>query len=135
AMPDANIYLDGQLVPTAARTAMQLTMSSGTATAVNNIAAPVPEPDRLKDYGETLQRAFDDLRKGYVQSLNDLQECAKRFSSMWIEREQQFADEAARQRGLTHQSLADADLLARSVKAVQLQDVLAMSGANTGMRP
>jgi hypothetical protein len=51
-----------------------------------------------------------------------------------IERERQFADEAVRQRKLTSQSLADIDLLGRSVKAVQLQDRFAMAPDRTSRR-
>lgn len=129
-LPDAGIYLDGQLVPEEARMAMRHAMSSGTASPLSR-PVPPPEPERLRDYAETLQRAFDDVRQGYVQSLRDFQDCARRFSEMWIERERQFADEAARQRELTHKSLADVDLLGRSVKAVQLDEVLAMSSVHT----
>ena len=46
----------------------------------------------------------------------------------------ELADEAARQRKLTSQSLADIDLLGRSVKTVQLQETFAMAGANTAAR-
>ena len=50
------------------------------------------------------------------------------------QRERELADEAARQRKLTSQSLADIDLLGRSVKTVQLQETFAMAGANTAAR-
>lgn len=133
-LPDAGIYLDGVLVPDEARVTMRLAMSAGTASPLTSPTSLPPEPEKLKDYAETLQRAFDDVRKGYVQSLRDFQDCAKRFSEMWIEREQQFANEAARQRELTHKSLADVDLLGRSVKAVQLEEVLAVSGVHTSAR-
>lgn len=131
--PDAGVYLDGHLVPEEARLAALIALSAGTAPAPGPVAAP-PEPERLKEYSETLQQAFEDLRKGYVQSLRDLQDCAKRYSDMWIEREKQFADEAARQRGLTHKSLADVDLLGRSVKAAQLKEVLAAGNVRTVAR-
>ena len=71
---------------------------------------------------------------GHVQSLRDLQDCARRYSEMWLERERQFADEAARQRGLTSRSLADVDLLDRSVKAAKLQEMFAVAGANSAAR-
>ncbi|WP_100793522.1 hypothetical protein [Nannocystis exedens] len=131
-LPNAGIYLDGELVSDEARMAIRLALSSETASPPVHPVAP--EPEKLRDYAETLQRAFDDVRKGYVQSLRDLQDCARRFSEMWIERERQFADEAARQRELTRKSLADVDLLGRSVKAVQLDDMIAMSTARSGAR-
>ena len=133
-MPDAGVYLDGHLVPEEARLAALIALSAGTAATPAPVAAPPPEPEKLREYSETLQHAFEDLRKGYVQSLRDLQDCAKRYSDMWIEREKQFADEAARQRGLTHKSLADVDLLGRSVKAAQLKEVLAAGNVRTVAR-
>ena len=133
-MPDAGVYLDGHLVPEEARLAALRALSVGTAQVPAQAVAPPPSPEKLKEYSETLQHAFEDLRKGYVQSLRDLQDCAKRYSDMWIEREKQFADEAARQRGLTHKSLADVDLLGRSVKAAQLKEVLAAGNVRTVAR-
>jgi hypothetical protein len=130
-LPDAGIYLDGQLLSDEARVAML------TALAASATPAPVealPEPTRIKEYSETLKQAFADLRMGHVQSLRDLQDCARRYSEMWLERERQFADEAARQRGLTSRSLADVDLLDRSVKAARLQEMLATAGSNSAAR-
>lgn len=130
-LPDAGIYLDGQLLSDEVRQAVQGALASA--------ATPAPaeqplEPATLNAYNETLKQAFADLRVGYVQSLRDLQDCARRYSDMWIERERQFADEAARQRGLTSRSLADVDLLDRSVKAAQLQELFASAGANSAAR-
>ena len=119
-LPDAGIYLDGELLPDEARAAMRLTMPREAAAP---LVHPPPEPEKLRDYAETLQRAFEDVRQGYVQSLRDFQDCARRFSEMWIERERQFADEAARQRELTHRSLADVDLLGRSVLQARTQQI------------
>lgn len=140
-LPTAGIYLDGQLVPEETRVALQLAMAQAAAmsapapttapasAAALATASPPIEVAKLKDYGETLQHAFDDLRKGYVQSLRDMQDCAQRFSQMWMERERQFADEAARQRALTHKSLADVDLLNRSIKATQAREQFAANSA------
>jgi len=140
-LPDAGIYLDGELVPDEVREAIRLVLASEAGPSPAVQVAPVqvapvppPEPEKLRDYAETLQRAFDDLRQGHVQTLRDMQDCARRFSEMWLERERQFADEAARQRELTGKSLADVDLLGRSVKAVQLEDVIAVSTARSGAR-
>ncbi|PCC68222.1 hypothetical protein SAMN02745121_08627 [Nannocystis exedens] len=135
-LPDAGIYIDGELVPDEVRVAIRFALASETAPspAVQVAPVPPPEPEKLRDYTETLQRAFDDLRQGHVQTLRDMQDCARRFSEMWLERERQFADEAARQRELTGKSLADVDLLGRSVKAVQLEDVIALSTARSGAR-
>jgi hypothetical protein len=135
AMPDAGLYLDGELVPNEARALMQLAAEAPppTPAAAPVLAAP-PEPEKLRSYAEVLQLGFEDLRKGYVEYLGNLHDCAKRYGEMWLEREKQFADEAARQRELTHKSLKDADLLGRSVAAAQLKDVLASAGAQNFSR-
>lgn len=132
AMPDAGLYLDGELVPNDARALMQLAAAAPSAAAP--VPATPPEPEKLRSYAEVLQLGFEDLRKGYVEYLGNLHDCAKRYGEMWLEREKQFADEAARQRELTHKSLKDADLLGRSVAAAQLKDVLASAGAQNFSR-
>jgi hypothetical protein len=128
-MPDAGIYLDGELVPPEARLAMQLAMSAPSASAASSAVA-LPEPERLRSYAEVMQLAFNDLRDGYVASLRHLHECATQYSAMWLEREKQLADEAARQRKLTHQSLKDLDLIERCVAGVKLKDGLATAGVH-----
>lgn len=85
---------------------------------------PVPDPEQVASYLDTLSRAFDDVRRAQLQNLRDLQDCARRYSEMWMERERQFADEAARQRELTSKSLADVDLLRRCAKTtVMIEDM------------
>lgn len=128
ALPDADIYLDGQRVPQEAR--LLMLAGASPAPAATQVVLP-PEPEKLRSYAEVLQHGFEDLRKGYVTSINDLHDCAKRFGEMWLERERQFADEAARQRELTHKSLKDADLLGRSVAAAQFKNVFAAAGSHT----
>ncbi len=135
-LPDAGIYFDGQLLSDEARLAM-LAALTAPATPAPSTPAPaeaLPDPAHIKEYSETLKQAFADLRASHVQSLRDLQDCARRYSEMWLERERQFADEAARQRGLTSKSLADVDLLDRSVKAAKLQEMFAVAGANSAVR-
>ncbi len=51
-----------------------------------------------------------------------------------IEREREFADEAARQRELTRKSLADIDLLGRSVKVTEFNNVLAVADGPVEVR-
>jgi hypothetical protein len=48
-------------------------------------------------------------------------ESTRMMGRVLIERERDFADEAARQRELTRKSLADIDLLGRSVKATEFR--------------
>ena len=130
-LPELGIYIDGQLVTPEVRQAMTAALAAAAASATE---APLPEPARLKEYSETLKQSFADLHQGYVQFIRDTQELARRSGELLIERERQFADEAVRQRKLTSQSLADIDLLGRSVKTVQLQETFAMAGANTAAR-
>ncbi len=129
-LPDAGIYLDGNLVTEDVRLAMQAAVAAATPAH----AEPSPDPAQLKEYAETLKDVYADIRGGYVQSLREFHDVARRFSDMWIERERQFADEAARQRALTGRSLADVDLLGRSVKAAELQQVFAAAGSNSMAR-
>lgn len=86
------------------------------------VAAPPLEPEKLKEYGQVLAQLFDDMRKGYVQSMNELNDIFRRYREMCLDTERRFADEVAQQRALTHKSLADVDLLGRSVKATQIMN-------------
>jgi hypothetical protein len=129
-LPELGIYIDGQLVTPEVRQAMTAALAAATSAA----EAPLPEPARLKEYSETLKQSFADLHQGYVQFIRDTQEWARRSGELLIERERQFADEAVRQRKLTSQSLADIDLLGRSIKAVQFQDRFAGTGSNIAAR-
>ena len=130
-LPELGIYIDGQLVTPEVRQAMTAALA---AAAASTAEAPLPEPARLKEYSETLKQSFADLHQGYVQFIRDTQELARRSGELLIERERQFADEAVRQRKLTSQSLADIDLLGRSIKAVQFQDRFAGAGSNIAAR-
>ena len=134
-MPGLGLYVDGALVPADARLHLAFD-SESTAAAPKAPQAPVAvaanpavDPERALSLMETLGRAFEDIRRAQVQTLSDLEGLSRRFGEMWIERERDFADEAARQRALTQKSLADVDLLGRSVKAAQLREVFAASGS------
>ena len=85
----------------------------------------MPDADTLKDYNETLKRGFDDVRKGNLESMREFLGCIKQLTDLAIAREKEFADEAARQRELTRKSLADIDLLDRSVSAVRFNETIA----------
>ena len=135
--PDAQIYIDGALVSDDVRKAVFLGIASETRAAPKLPLAPAPvdcAPAKVKEYGETMRQVFEDARRTYVQSLVDLRECTKQFSDMWMEREKQFADEMARQRGFTSKSLSDIDLLGRSVKATQFQQLVEAAGPRTMAR-
>ena len=134
-LPDAGIYIDGQLVTEEQHRVMKLALAAAAATsAVPEAQAAPPDPDRLKDYGAVLRQTFGDLHQGYVDLNREMLNWTRQSGAVLIQRERELADEAARQRKLTSQSLADIDLLGRSVKTVQLQETFAMAGANTAAR-
>lgn len=135
-LPDAGIYIDGQLVTEEQHRLMKLALAAAAATsAVPEAQAAPPDPDKLKDYGAVLRQTFGDLHQGYVDLNREMLNWTRQSGAVLIQREwDRLADEAARQRKLTSQSLADIDLLGRSVKTVQLQETFAMAGANTAAR-
>lgn len=127
-LPTASFYVDGQLVPQEDIEAVKAAAAAAAA-ASTAATAEVPSPEKVKDYNETLQQAFDDVRRAQVQTMRDMGECSRLFMQMLIEQQRQFADEAARQREITRKSLADVDLLGRCVKATQFNNnVLAVAG-------
>ena len=128
--PTACVYIDGKLLSDTARLAMLVAMAAegaagAAAPPASEAAAPMPDADTLKDYNETLKRGFDDVRKGNLESMREFLGCIKQLTDLAIAREKEFADEAARQRELTRKSLADIDLLDRSVSAVRFNETIA----------
>lgn len=129
--PTGTVYLDGQLLPDETlQRMMAAAPGPGVVRAEPSAPAALPEPEKIQDYNETMQRAFNDVRKHHVEVLRDLAECTKTFGHVLIDHQKRFADEAARQRELTRKSLADVDLLGRSVKATEFTNVLARAGSN-----
>ncbi len=129
--PASCIYIDGRLVDDETVATIKAALAAGIGTAMTEgmPAQPVsPEPELVQDYNETLQRIFTDVRKHHVEVLRDMAESTRMMGRVLIERERDFADEAARQRELTRKSLADIDLLGRSVKATEFTNVLAVTG-------
>ena len=128
--PASNFYLDGQRVSGDALTKMMAALASGPAVQAKEASpAPLPEPEKVQDYNETMQRAFNDIRKQHVEMARDLTESSKMIGQVLIDHLKQFADEAARQRELTRKSLADVDLLGRSVKVTEFSNVVAVAGS------
>lgn len=131
--PESCIYIDGRLVDDETVATIKAALAAGIGAAVAEgvpaePASPPPEPELVQDYNETLQRIFTDVRKHHVEVLRDMAESTRMMGRVLIERERDFADEAARQRELTRKSLADIDLLGRSVKATEFTNVLAVTG-------
>lgn len=125
-LPTASFYVDGQLVP---QEDIEAVKAAASAAASATVAAETPTPEKLKDYNETMQQAFDDVRRTQVQTMRDMTECTRLVGQVLLEQQRQFADEAARQREMTRKSLDDVDLLGRCVKATQFNNnVLAVAG-------
>jgi len=130
--PDSCIYIDGRLVDDETVATIKAALAAGIGSVVTEPApmqpASSPEPEMVQDYNETLQRIFTDIRKHHFEVMKDMAESSRMMGRVLIERERDFADEAARQRELTRKSLADIDLLGRSVKATEFTNVLAVTG-------
>ena len=128
--PDADLWIDGEPVPPWFReqllNAPYLPVggySGAPSSGHLHPAAAVPElpPTELwPTVAQTMNRVFEDARRSHVSSLNDIGELTRTFGELWLDREQRFADESARQRALVHQSLADIDLIDRSAKVVEM---------------
>lgn len=132
--PAGAYYIDGQLVDTATVDTIKAALASGVAAEIADRPAAPPEPEKVQDYNETLQRVFADVRKHHGEVLHDMAQYTRMMGRVLVERERDFADEAARQRELTRKSLADVDLLGRCVKATEYNNVLARVGANNEAR-
>jgi len=123
--PTASFYIDGQLVSDSDLAAVKAAANA----AATATPPPSPSPEKVRDYNETLQQAFDDVRRAQVQTVRDMAECTRLIGQVLIEQQRQIADEAARQREITRKSLSDVDLLGRCVKATQFNNnVLAVAG-------
>jgi hypothetical protein len=129
--PERCIYIDGQLVDdetvATIKAALAARIGDGATETVPSQPASPPKTELVQDYNETLQRIFTDVRKHHVEVLRDMAESTRMIGRVLIEREREFADEAARQRELTRKSLADIDLLGRSVKVTEFNNVLAVA--------
>lgn len=136
--PERCIYIDGQLVDDDTMARIKAALAAGTGDAVPGMVptqpASPPELEMVQDYNETLQRIFTDVRKHHVEVLRDMAESTRMIGRVLIEREREFADEAARQRELTRKSLADIDLLGRSVKVTEFNNVLAVADGPVEVR-
>lgn len=113
--------------PTAATSTAPVDAASSTTPSTPDTTTPhvreLLEPPAIKSYQDLVLHTLSQAHVAQVLSLTNFHEVARKFSDMWIERERVFADEAARQRAITRQSLADIDLLGRSVKLAQLTEM------------
>ena len=143
--PETWIYINGRLLPPEQRAAFLEQIAADAAAQAASSQSPrpaeaspppspspspssspaaVPEPEAVVTWMDILQRGLEEVRRGSIQNLHDIQEFTRRSSEMHLQMQRELADEAVRQRKLTAQSLADIDLLDRSVKTTQLNDAL-----------
>ena len=135
--PGCGVYVDGVLVSNEVRRAWQAaTGAASTTPAPAVVSAPVApiEPDQLRSAAEAMQYAYSGVVKGWQDVLDFAQDFTKKCGEQLLERERAIADEAARQRELTHKSMKDINLLERSVAATVFKDKLAAAGANSVAR-
>ena len=142
-LPSTIIYVDGlRLTPQqrahyASPPAQPTPPTSGEpapapATPAAATLSAAPDPTQLAGWLAVLQRGmetvcqgYEDIRRGKLQNLQDMQEYSQRFAELHMASQRELADEAVRQRRLTSQSLADIDVLDRAVKTTQLSASLA----------
>ena len=127
--PTAAFYLDGRLVDGEVIRTIRAALAAGIDPTAPEPEATtptsLPDAEKVQDYNETMQRVFADVRKHHAAMLQDMADHTRMVGRVFIEREREFADEAARQRELTRKSLADIDLLDRSVSAVRFNETIA----------
>lgn len=140
-LPNLPIYVDGKLLTDELRQQIQESMAQ--AEPPGDVQAPAPEqhpprpertgpitPDEFTAFNQLLGQAADEVLQAHVNAMQQAQSftawqlglCARMSESM-LERDRLAADEAARQRKMTHQSLRDIDLLDRSIKVQQVSDM------------
>lgn len=137
ALPGLPIYINGNLLPDDMRQQILLALAQD-APAVPPQPNDNSQPKRSSSltsaefatFNQLLGQAADDVRRAHFQVIEQAQAFASwqlgyltQASEMMLERDKQAADEAARQRKMTHQSLKDIDLLDRSVKVTELTEV------------
>lgn len=152
ALPGLPIYINGNLLPDDMRQQILLALAALAAQAAPAVP-PQPidnsQPRRsasltsgeFATFNQLLGQAADDVRRAHFQVIEQAQAFASwqlgyltQASEMMLERDKQAADEAARLRKMTHQSLKDIDLLDRSVKVTELTEVfqgISARGANS----
>lgn len=93
----------------------------------------IRQPERLKNVVDVVSGALssgltanirmsEELWKSQIANFNTLNTVIARYGQLSLEQSHQIATEHARQRGLLHQSLADIDLLDRSVATKRIAD-------------
>lgn len=143
-LPNLPIYVDGKLLTDELRQQILDAMAAAEPRRDGQAPAQVQHPqrpqhpqrtgpltsDEFTTFNQLLGKAADEILQAHMNALQQAQAfaawqlglCARMSESM-LERDRVAADEAARQRKVTHQSLRDIDLLDRSIKVQQVSDM------------
>ena len=130
AWPDAQVYVDGQRL----HPMVKARILEELAELADPPASPemVMAPERIPEFAESVCRFFDDAFQSQIKGLDGFVTLSQRYGELllererrMVERERELADEAVRQRKLLHQSLADIDLLDRSVTVARFRHAAA----------
>ncbi len=141
-LPNLPIYVDGMLLSDELR--LQILKSIAQADQQGEVSAtPAPAPcspamaragpitpGEFTTFKDLLGQAASEILQAHVGVIQQAQSFAAwqigvcaRLSETMLERDKLAADEAARQRKMTHQSLRDIDLLERSIKVQEVTDL------------
>jgi len=133
--PHLPIYIDGKLLADELRCEILEAMAQAS-TSPSTPGEATPEqagsitPEEFRTFNQLLGQAATDLRRAQIQMVEQAQSLTawqlnfcKAFSEMLLERDKHAADEAARQRRMTHQSLRDIDLLDRSITVTEVTEM------------
>ena len=137
--PGLPIYVNGRLLAEDLRRKILNAIAGATVPRDQGLGTPVPQappapvgpitPEEFRTFNQLLGQAAEGLLHTHQEILRQAQASAqwqlenlKNCSAVMLERDKLAADEAARQRRMTHQSLRDIDLLDRSVKMQEVTD-------------
>jgi hypothetical protein len=140
-LPNLPIYVEGILLSDELRQEILRSMAQAGQQGGWQAPAPAPPspraerigpitPEEFTAFNHLLGQAADEILQAHVNVLQQAQSIAawqiglcSRMSETMLERDRSAADEAARQRKMTHQSLRDIDLLDRSIKVQEVTDL------------
>ena len=149
-LPNLPIYVDGLLLSDELRKQILLSMEKESPAGDEEPSARLPPPspraaragpitpDEFTTFNRLLGQAADELLQAHMNAIQQAQSFAAwqighcaRMSETMFERDKTAADEAVRQRKMTHQSLRDIDLLERSIKVQEVTELFQTLGKRT----
>ena len=148
-LPNLPIYVDGLLVSDELRQQILLSTEKTDPEDDDEPSAQSPPPprtaragpitpDQFTAFNHLLGQAADEVLQAQMNVIQQAQSFAAwqighcaRMSETMFERDKMAADEAVRQRKMTHQSLRDIDLLERSIKVQEVTELFQTLGKRT----